>query len=174
MNSVARRPGSRCLGYRPGTQDRRSAALDPDWPPPGRGLAVGSYTSQIFAAHLYLNAFDHWLKRELKVPGYLRYVDDFFLFGNRRADLRRWRGQVAEWLFDHRGLRLKHPEARILSCRGTLNALGYRIRREDVEALPRAARRFQRTLARALDPFGRPPRLDLDRSIASSVGVLLV
>ncbi len=152
---------------------RRSAALDPNWPPPGRGLAVGSYTSQIFAAHLYLNAFDHWVKRQLKIPGYLRYVDDF-RFGDRRTDLRHWRQATADWLFTRRRLKLKYPNARILSCRGHLDALGHRIRRDDIEALPRAGRKFQRTLAQVLDPLGRPPRLDLDRSIAASVGVMLV
>ena len=153
---------------------RQAAALDPDWPPPGRGLAIGSYTSQVFAAHIYLNAFDMWIKRDLKVPGYLRYVDDMFLFGSHRRDLRSWRQAVAEWLIEQRHLRLKHPQARILSCRGHLDGLGHRIRREDIEALPRTSRRFRRTLAQALDPFGRPPCLDLDRSIAASLGVMLV
>ena len=153
---------------------RHAAALDTDWPPPGRGLAVGSHTSQIFAAHLYLNAFDHWVKRDLKIPGYLRYVDDMFLFGDRRRDMKLWRREVGHWLFEQRQLRLKHPNARILSCHGHLDALGHRIRREGIDALPIATRRFRRTLAQALDPFGRPPRLDLERSIAASVGVLLV
>lgn len=153
---------------------RRAAALDADWPPPGRGLAIGSYTSQLFAAHLYLNAFDHWIKRQLKVPGYLRYVDDLFLFADRRPALKTYRQEVGAWLLEHRQLRLKHPNARILSCHGHLDALGHRIRRSDIEPLPRALRRFRHTLAQALDPLGRPPRLDLDRSIAASVGVLLV
>lgn len=152
---------------------RRAAALDKDWPPPGRGLPIGSYTSQIFASHLYLNAFDHWVKRELGVPGYLRYVDDLFLFDDRRARLLEHRQAVGEWLLGHRHLRLKHPNARVLSCYGHLDALGHRIRRHDIESLPRALRRFRHTLARHLDPLGRPPRLDLERSIASSIGVLL-
>lgn len=153
---------------------RRAAALDADWPPPGRGLAIGSYTSQLFAAHLYLNAFDHWVKRQLKVPGYLRYVDDLFLFANSRQELRTFRETVGVWLLEQRQLRLKHPNARILSCHGHLDALGHRIRRSDIESLPRAFRRFRHTLAQALDPLDRPSHLDLDRSIAASVGVLLV
>jgi hypothetical protein len=70
---------------------RHEAGLDPDWPPTGRGLPIGAYTSQVFAAHVYLNGLDHWIKRDLKVPGYLRYVDDMFLFGDRRCLLRDWR-----------------------------------------------------------------------------------
>ena len=37
-----------------------------------------------FARLVYLNALDHYLKRDLRVPGYLRYVDDMFLFADRR------------------------------------------------------------------------------------------
>ncbi len=153
---------------------RALAGLAADWPPPGRGLPIGAYTSQIFAAHIYLNAFDHFVKRRLKVPGYVRYVDDTFYFGDRRADLRQWRRETARWLWEERGLRLKHPAARVLSCRGHLDALGYRIRREGLEALPRALRRYRRRIAAELArPPGRRPRIDLRRSIASTAGVVL-
>jgi RNA-directed DNA polymerase len=40
-----------------------------------RGLPIGNLTSQ-FWANCYLNPLDHFLKRELKCPAYLRYVDD--------------------------------------------------------------------------------------------------
>ncbi len=117
---------------------RKMAGLDHEWPPPGRGLPIGSHTSQLFAAQVYLSGLDHFVKRELKVPGYVRYVDDLFLFGRGRGELRGWRGAVGEWLASKRGLRLKHPQARILSCRGSLHALGHRVRRQGVEPLPRA------------------------------------
>lgn len=154
-------------------EQRRMAALEDGWPPTGRGLPIGSYVSQLFAAHVYLDGFDHFVKRQLKVPGYVRYVDDFFLFGDARGQLRRWRGQVREWLASERGLRLKHPRARILSCRGSLDALGYRLRREGPEALARPLRRLARRAAVQARPGRRPGRTDFVRSAASSVGVLL-
>jgi retron-type reverse transcriptase len=40
-----------------------------------RGLPIGNLTSQFFA-NVYLNAFDHFVKEELRCPFYLRYVDD--------------------------------------------------------------------------------------------------
>ena len=39
-----------------------------------RGLPIGNLTSQFFA-NIYLNGFDHFVKEELKVRKYLRYVD---------------------------------------------------------------------------------------------------
>jgi hypothetical protein len=151
-------------------EHRRLAGLDADWPPPGRGLPIGAHTSQMLAAHSYLNAFDHWVKRELRVPGYLRFLDDSFYFADRRRQLERWRPRIANWLLRERGLKLKHPQARILSCHGHLDGLGYRIERQGVRCLKRPLRRLHRRirqhLAGTLD-------IDLERSIASSVGILL-
>lgn len=62
-----------------------------------RGLPIGNLTSQ-FWANVYLNGLDHFVKRELKCPAYLRYVDDFLLFGNDKATLHDWRTAVIDYL----------------------------------------------------------------------------
>jgi retron-type reverse transcriptase len=41
-----------------------------------RGLPIGNLTSQ-FWANVYLNPFDHFVKRRLRCRGLVRYVDDF-------------------------------------------------------------------------------------------------
>ncbi len=58
-----------------------------------RGLPIGNLTSQ-FWANCYLNPFDHFVKRELRCPAYLRYVDDFLLFGDSRAQLWGWKEAI--------------------------------------------------------------------------------
>lgn len=55
-----------------------------------RGLPIGNLTSQ-FWSNCYLNPLDHFIKRDLKCPAYLRYVDDFLLFADNKATLQRWR-----------------------------------------------------------------------------------
>ena len=65
--------------------------------PPYCGLPIGNLTSQ-FWANVYLNPFDHFIKRELRCTGYLRYVDDFLLFANDKATLWRWRTKLVERL----------------------------------------------------------------------------
>ena len=153
---------------------RSAAGLDGDWPLPGRGVPIGALTSQLFAAHVYLAGFDHFVKRVLKVPGYVRYVDDLFLFGDQRCGLERWRRQAVGWLDEQRHLRLKHPEARVLSCFGSFDALGYRIRQDGATVLPRALRRFRRRMARELDrPPWRRSDVEVERSVASTAGVVL-
>ena len=42
------------------------------------GLPIGNLTSQLYG-NLYLNDFDHFIKRELKIQQYARYVDDFYI-----------------------------------------------------------------------------------------------
>jgi hypothetical protein len=150
---------------------RSRAGLPADWPPPGRGLPIGSYTSQLFAAHVYLAALDQRIERALRVPGYVRYVDDLFLFADRRADLRDWREDIASWLEAERGLKLKHPNARVRSCRGEMHALGHRITRTGIAPLPRVYRRFERRLRLALTCPGGPS-LDVERSAAATAGVV--
>jgi retron-type reverse transcriptase len=84
--------------YFPG--DDLFAALRP------RGLPIGNLTSQ-FWANVYLNSFDHFVKRDLRCKGYVRYVDDFLLFGEDKRQLWEWKQAVQSRLA---GFRLTiHP-----------------------------------------------------------------
>ncbi len=62
-----------------------------------RGLPIGNLTSQ-FWANVYLNPFDHFVKRELRCKGYVRYVDDVLLFAGDKATLWSWHAAIVERL----------------------------------------------------------------------------
>ena len=62
-----------------------------------RGLPIGNLTSQ-FWSNCYLNPLDHFVRRELKCPAYVRFVDDMLLFANDKQTLRRWRGALIDYL----------------------------------------------------------------------------
>ncbi len=62
-----------------------------------RGLPIGNLTSQ-FLANVYLNPLDHYIKRELKVPGYVRYVDDMLIFSNTKQELNEWKDSIVAYL----------------------------------------------------------------------------
>lgn len=47
---------------------------------PGRGLAIGFYPSQ-WLSNFYLQDFDHFVKEELHIQYYCRYMDDIVFFG---------------------------------------------------------------------------------------------
>lgn len=66
-----------------------------------RGLPIGNLTSQ-FWANVYMNPFDHFVKRELRCSGYLRYVDDFLLFSNCKKQLWNWLSELKNRLQRYR------------------------------------------------------------------------
>jgi retron-type reverse transcriptase len=109
-----------------------------------RGLPIGNLTSQ-FWANVYLNRFDHTVKRHLKCRGYLRYVDDFLLFDDDKARLSEWRQACIEFLA---GLRLTIHEnsAQPRPCRTGLPFLGFQLfpdhRRVKQRKVIAARRRF--------------------------------
>ena len=54
--------------------------------PSGKGMPLGNLTSQFFA-NVYLNELDYFVKHELKVKYYIRYVDDFVILHSSKEYL---------------------------------------------------------------------------------------
>jgi hypothetical protein len=90
--------------------------VEQEWPEGGglfdyrtlrKGLPIGNLTSQ-FLANVYLNPLDHFVKHDLRVGGYVRYMDDFILFGDDPGVLREHGARVNEKL-NHLRLRM-HPD----------------------------------------------------------------
>lgn len=73
-----------------------------------KGIPIGNLTSQWFA-NFYLNAFDHYMKSELKIKHYGRYVDDFFVVDTDRDYLKGLIPKISGYLKSELGLNL-HPK----------------------------------------------------------------
>ncbi|MCP4379507.1 MAG: RNA-dependent DNA polymerase [bacterium] len=93
---------------------------------PGQGLPIGALTSQLFA-NLYLNELDHLLKERLQVTGYLRYMDDFLLFGLNKQRLRDWLVRLRDYLHTTLRLDLKEEALRLLPVSEGIPFLGFRV-----------------------------------------------
>ncbi len=52
----------------------------------GCGMPIGNLTSQLFS-NIYLNDFDHFMKRDMGLKYYGRYVDDFYVIHENREFL---------------------------------------------------------------------------------------
>lgn len=65
--------------------------------PTGKGLPLGNATSQILA-NLALNPIDQFIKRELKIKRYIRYMDDMILLHEDREYLKECLFKVKEVL----------------------------------------------------------------------------
>jgi len=61
------------------------------------GVIIGFYTSQWFANY-FLQSFDHYVKEQLKVKCYVRYMDDIVIFGSNKRDLHRKFNLIREYL----------------------------------------------------------------------------
>ncbi|MCH8317708.1 MAG: RNA-directed DNA polymerase, partial [Bacteroidetes bacterium] len=75
--------------------------------PVNGGLPIGNLTSQIFA-NFYLDAFDHYIKHELQIRYYGRYVDDFVIMHNDKEYLKNLVPLINDFLQNTLSLSL-HP-----------------------------------------------------------------
>ncbi len=134
-----------------------------------RGLPIGNLTSQ-FWANVFMNGFDHFVKRTLKAPAYLRYVDDLLVFAQDKRQLWEWRAAMLDYLA---GLRLTihagsaHPRP----VTEGLPFLGFAVfpdhRRLKARKAVAFGRKF-RCLVREVRA-GRRPRPELDAVVRSWV-----
>ena len=121
----------------------------------GRGLPIGSLTSQHFA-NFYLDRFDRYVKEHLRTRGYVRYMDDMVIWGSNRGELKEALSLGSRFLADQLGLALK-PTPFINRTAHGLDFLGARLFPTHTILNRRSRVRFQRRLRH------------LDRSLASDV-----
>ena len=63
---------------------------------------------RLVLANFYLAPLDHFAKKLVRVPGYVRYMDDFVLFGDDLEALRVVRQQDEAFVGERLRLRLKN------------------------------------------------------------------
>lgn len=108
---------------------------------PGKGLPIGALTSQHWA-NFYLGPLDHFVKEVLRAPGYVRYMDDFVLFGDQRDQLVEWRERVEEFLERECALQLKHAGALDRTAAG-IGYLGMLVLPSHVRLMAKTKRRVR-------------------------------
>lgn len=109
----------------------------------GTGVPIGSLLSQLDAL-IFLDPLDHFIKRELKVKRYVRYVDDFILFCDSREQALERRDAVVRFL-DER-LQLKLSRWTVASTARGVNFVGFRTWRKRRFVRKHSLFRFSRSL----------------------------
>ncbi len=89
---------------------------------PCTGIPIGNLTSQYFA-NFYLSDLDHYIKEVLRVPIYVRYMDDMLLFADSLPELKANVAKVKEYLEHNLFLDLKPHQ--IGSVTRGVSFLGY-------------------------------------------------
>lgn len=74
----------------------------------GAGLPLGNLTSQLLV-NIYMNEFDHFLKRKLKIRYCVRYADDFVIVSENRRYLENLLPRISNFLETRLKLTL-HPD----------------------------------------------------------------
>jgi len=112
-----------------------------------RGMPIGNLASQLFA-NIYLDALDRFVKQELRWPHYVRYVDDFVLFGADKSELHDLRLQIEAFLHAELALRTNtKTQVFHIQPRGRcLDFLGYRMWPTHRRLRNGCVRRFRRRL----------------------------
>jgi len=90
------------------------------------GLPIGNLTSQFFA-NLYLNELDHFVKHELRMPYYIRYMDDFLVFANTKNLLQKTKNILRKFLRECLCLRLHEGKSQIYKTATGIKFLGFRL-----------------------------------------------
>lgn len=116
------------------------------------GIPIGNYTSQ-WLANFYLEALDNYIKQELKVKYYVRYIDDLVLFGRNKKELHKARKAIFQYLNEVFKLEVKDNwQLYLVKSRG-VDFLGYvffhsciKLRKRNFLALVRQCRRVRKKI----------------------------
>lgn len=80
--------------------------------PKNTGLPIGNLTSQVLG-NVYMNDFDHYVKKKLKIKHYGRYVDDMLFVHSDKSYLESIIPHLSNFLLSHLKLKI-HPDKIVL------------------------------------------------------------
>ena len=92
--------------------------------PKHQGLPIGNLTSQFFA-NVYLNELDQFIKHQLKIKYYLRYVDDIVILHQNPKQLQIWHKQINQFLKDNLKLHFHPKKTTLQSIYQGINFVGF-------------------------------------------------
>lgn len=111
----------------------------------GKGVPIGNLTSQYFA-NFYLSSLDHRMKEVLRVPVYIRYMDDILIMDNDREQLKNYVKHLNDYSNSFLRLKLKEPVYRYNGA--GVQFLGYIIKPYSLQLNGRSKKRFREKIIR--------------------------
>lgn len=94
---------------------------------PDIGMPIGNLSSQ-FLANVYLHELDNFVVHKLKIPGYVRYVDDFVILSNSKTEIIKVREKVKKYLSVELAMTLHPKKQQIQPTHHGIPFVGYFIR----------------------------------------------
>ena len=125
------------------------------------GLPLGNLTSQLLV-NIYLNEFDQFMKRQLKIKHYIRYADDFVIMSRDKVLLEELIPKIRGYLADELKLMLHPDKVFIQTLSSGMDYLGW-VNFPDYRVLRTATKK------RMLKALGNNPSSE---TLASYLGLL--
>lgn len=107
-----------------------------------KGIPIGSIISQLFA-NFYLNEFDHFIKRKLKIKNYFRYMDDL-LFIWEKEELKKKLKFIIDYLRNNLYLEINPKKISFNLVDDGIKFVGYKIKNERIYVGKRIIKWLQR------------------------------
>ena len=117
------------------------------------GLPIGALTSQLFA-NVYLDKFDHFVKDELGIRFYVRYMDDFIIVGENKKFLQSTLALLENFLNTELELKL-NPKTSIFPISHGVDFSGYRHWTTHTLPRKRNTRRARRDFRRIAQEYAK-------------------
>lgn len=108
------------------------------------GIAIGNYTSQVFA-NLYLNEVDQYIKRELKVKYYYRYMDDSIILVKTKEEAKVILEKIRIFLREKLNLEL-NSKTQIFKNKQGVNFCGYKINEYRLKIRDRGKKKLKKKI----------------------------
>ena len=140
---------------------------------PGKGLPLGNVTSQIFA-NVYLNSFDWYMKKNLRIRYYIRYNDDFVILSCDKNELHELVRYIVCFLNKELKLELHPDKILIRNLHQGIDFLGAVLLPHRIVPRTRTKNRITKKSANLLEPLkkGQISKEKFNQSIASYLGHL--
>lgn len=151
------------LGYRPEDVDIRLT---------DKGMPIGNLSSQMFA-NLYLNELDQFVKRNLKMKYYIRYMDDFLILHDDKRELHDILDAVREFLETELKLNLNNKTS-IRPVSLGIEFVGYRVWSTHVKLRKSSTMKMKKRLKYLQNQYSKG-KVNLDKincTVQSYLGIL--
>jgi len=136
-----------------------------------KGIPIGNLTSQLFA-NIYLNELDQFVKHNLHIKHYFRYMDDFLFFSNSKNQLNKYSHYIRNFMKCKLKLKLPKKKTNICLTKDGVDFVGYKIFHEYVQIRKTSLIRFTKRTKHKIFLFNnnKITNTQLESSICSFLG----
>lgn len=106
------------------------------------GIAIGNYTSQVFA-NMYLNEVDQYIKHELKIKYYFRYMDDSVILVKTKEEAKQALEKITIFLKEKLELEL-NSKTQIFKSKQGINFCGYKVNEYRIKIRARGKKKLKK------------------------------